>query len=73
MARSFSGRRLRETRIAAGVSIERLALDLGRSAYSLYGYENGKVSPPVNVLAHAASLLGCKVDDLLDEEALRVA
>ncbi len=73
MARSFSGRRFREARIAAGVPIERLALDLGRTAYSLYGYERGTAVPPVNVLARAAYLLGCKVDDLLDEEALSVA
>ncbi len=54
MARMFSGRRLREVRVAAGVPTERLALDLGRSSYSIHEYERGRVLPPVNVLSQAA-------------------
>ncbi|MDW8807743.1 helix-turn-helix transcriptional regulator [Streptomyces scabiei] len=69
MARSFSGQRLRESRKAAGVSVERLALTIGRSAYSIQEYQRGRVTPPVHVIAAIADTLGCTVDDLLDEEA----
>ncbi len=68
MTRMFSGRRLREVRVAAGVSTERLALGIVQSSYSIHEYERGRVAPPVNVLSQAAYLLGCKVDDFLCEE-----
>ncbi len=68
MARKFSGRRFREARVAAGVPTERLALDLGRSFYSIHEYERGRVVPPVNVLSQAAVALGCTVDDFLVED-----
>lgn len=70
MARSFSGRRLRETRIAAGISPERLALEIERSAYSVHEYERGRVHPPLDVLCRLAGVLQCGVEDLLIEEAL---
>lgn len=65
MRREFSGRRLREARIAAGISPEQLAVELRRSAHSVQEYERGRVIPPVNVLVTAASLLGCSLDDLI--------
>ncbi len=74
MARMFSGRRFREVRVAAGVPTEQLALDLGRSSYSIHEYERGRVVPPVNVLSQAAFVLGCTVDDfLVEDEVARVA
>jgi transcriptional regulator with XRE-family HTH domain len=69
VARHFSGQRLREERTAAGISTEQLALAINRSAYSVQEYERGRVRPPVNVLSRIASVLGCTVDDLLDDEA----
>ena len=70
MARQFSGRRLREVRTASGIPVELLALNVGRSAYSIHEYELGRVTPPINVLARIADSLGRPVDDLLtDEEA----
>jgi len=68
MTRHFSGQRLRQERTAAGISIERLALAIDRSAYSVQEYERGRVRPPVNVLSRIASVLGCTVDALLDDE-----
>lgn len=73
MARQFSGRRLREARTASGVSVELLALNVGRSAYSIHEYELGRVTPPITVLAAIADTLGWPVDDLLTEEEAHAA
>ena len=73
MARHFSGRRLRASRKAAGVSIELLAVTITRSAYSIQEYERGRVTPPIDVLAAIADTLGCTVEDLLEEEAAHAA
>ncbi|MEV3988250.1 helix-turn-helix transcriptional regulator [Streptomyces sp. NPDC049837] len=73
MARYFSGRRLRESRKAAGISIERLAISIDRSAYSIQEYERGRVTPPTTVLAAIADALGRQVDDLLVEEEVHAA
>lgn len=69
MARRFSGRRLRETRKSVGVSAEQLAIDTGRTTYSIHGYERGRIQPPLDVAARLAAALGCTVDDLLDDES----
>ena len=73
MARHFSGQRLRETRKAAGVSVEQLALTIGRTAYSIHEYQRGRVTPPTSIMAAIADALDCKVDDLLAEEAADAA
>lgn len=73
MARHFSGQRLRETRKAAGISIERLAVTIGRSAYSIQEYERGRVTPPINVIADIADTIGRPIDDLLTEEVANAA
>ncbi|MCY0962794.1 helix-turn-helix domain-containing protein [Streptomyces sp. H27-H5] len=73
MARHFSGRHLRETRKAAGISIELLAITIARSAYSIQEYERGRVTPPINVLAAIADALGRPVDELLTEEEAHAA
>lgn len=73
MARSFSGRRLRDARIAAGKRPERLALDVDRSVYSINEYETERVTPPLSVALKLAAALGCALDDLLTEETARVA
>ena len=54
MARHFSGRRLRESRKAAGISIELLAIAIERSGYSIHEYERGRVTPPITVIAAIA-------------------
>lgn len=68
MARSFSGQRLRETRKAAGVSVEQLALSIGRTSYSIHEYELGRITPPTNILLAIADIIGSSVDDLLTED-----
>ncbi|MEU0660267.1 helix-turn-helix domain-containing protein [Streptomyces lavendulocolor] len=73
MARNFSGRRLREARKSAGISAEQLAINVGRSAYSIHEYELGRVTPGVTVLIAIADALGRPVDDLLTEEGTRAA
>jgi transcriptional regulator with XRE-family HTH domain len=69
MARHFSGRRLRETRKAAGISIAQLAIGVDRSVYSIQEYENGRVTPSTSVLLAIADILGLRVDDLFEEAA----
>ncbi|WP_406345522.1 helix-turn-helix domain-containing protein [Streptomyces sp. NBC_00648] len=73
MARQFSGQRLRETRKAAGISIERLAITISRSAYSVQEYQRGRVTPPITVIAAIADALGRPIEDLLVEEEAHAA
>lgn len=65
MARQFSGARLRAARLHAGLRPEQLALTIGRSVFSVYGYERGDL-PSVPVLGAIADSLGCATDDLYD-------
>jgi transcriptional regulator with XRE-family HTH domain len=73
MARYFSGPRLREARKSAGLSPEQLAVNIGRSFYSVREWELGRVTPSVATLAAIADTVGCTVDDLLTEEAANAA
>ncbi|WP_327654776.1 helix-turn-helix domain-containing protein [Streptomyces sp. NBC_00483] len=73
MARIFSGPRLRNARMSAGISPEQLAINVGRSFYSIREYEMGRVTPSVATLAAIADTLGTSVDALLTEEAANAA
>jgi transcriptional regulator with XRE-family HTH domain len=66
MARAFSPIKLRERRAAAGKSVEQLAVDINRTAYSIHRYERGQTAPPIGVLVMIVESLGCSIDDLLD-------
>lgn len=66
MARTFSGRRLRKARLAAGLKREHLAVAIGRSAPTISMYEHGTGYPTVPVLAALADTLDVAVDDLFD-------
>lgn len=68
MPRILSGDRLREARTVRDVPIERLALDVHRSASTIVDYERGRVTPPANVLAALADALGCSLDDFYEPE-----
>ncbi len=68
MTRFSSGPRIREARIAAGLTVEEVALAVGRTAYSIHGYEGGRIVPPIYVLVTIAQLFGCSIDDLLLDE-----
>jgi transcriptional regulator with XRE-family HTH domain len=70
MSQRFSGSRLRAAREAAGLSRERVALDIGRSYESVASYELGRVTPPLEVLGTLAALYGVQTADLLDAEAV---
>jgi transcriptional regulator with XRE-family HTH domain len=66
MSQRFSPTRLTELREAAGLSRTDVAFAARRSEQSVWLWERGKVTPPLEVLAQVASLIGCQVDDFLD-------
>jgi ribosome-binding protein aMBF1 (putative translation factor) len=71
MARYFAPQRLRDARIAAGLSPERLALAVERSVFVVHDYERGRALPSVTVLGRLAHVLAVPIDDLFatsDEE-----
>lgn len=70
MARIFSGRRLKARRRDAGLSRERLAHLVGRSVFSIDGYERGLSLPSVGTLAAMADHLDISLDDLFEAEAV---
>lgn len=63
-ARCFSGPRLRDTRITAGLRPEQLAAHIGRSVYSIHEYERGRVCPPATVVHRIATALGVDPTEL---------
>lgn len=69
MARTFSGRRLREEREAAGLSVEHVAIAIERTSYSVHEYEWGRVQPTVPTLGILADLFEIPVDALFEEVA----
>lgn len=72
MSRFPSGPRLRAVRTAAGLSVEQVAVHVGKSAHTIQGYELGRIEPPIHVLASIANLCGAPLCDIL-EEPLAVA
>lgn len=69
MTRSFSGARLRQARLAAGLSPEQLAVRIDRGVFSINGYERGTRNPSASVLGKLAVALACPIDALYDEAA----
>lgn len=63
---TFSGKRLRELRKHVGFSGERLAVDVGRSLYSIAGYEAGRSVPSAEVVARMADALDCDPGDFYE-------
>ena len=59
----FSGERLREARVTADKSEERLGADVGRSASAIKLYEYSYRTPPIEVLVELAKVLGVRVED----------
>lgn len=62
----FSPERLRAARLAAGLSREQAAVGVGRSFQSIQSYEQGRVSPPLEVVGRLAALYEVEVADLFD-------
>lgn len=70
MTRTFSGQRLREHRIAAGLKPEALAPRINRSVFTIHQYERGVALPSVPVLGALADVLNVSVDDFFVREAV---
>jgi len=66
VARSFSGQRLRELRVGAGVRREQLAVDVDRSYSSVVKWERSEGIPTANDVGRIAQALGCTVEDLYE-------
>jgi transcriptional regulator with XRE-family HTH domain len=69
MPRRFSGTKLRSARKASGIRLERLALDIGRSAAQIAAIECGRKRPSIGTAVALADRLGVRLDDFLDDEA----
>ncbi|MGX6607479.1 helix-turn-helix domain-containing protein [Micromonosporaceae bacterium Da 78-11] len=72
MARIFSGRRLRERRLAAGLKAEQLALGINRSVWTVHQYERGSACPSAPILGAIADELSCSIDDLYGDPVREV-
>jgi transcriptional regulator with XRE-family HTH domain len=70
VAQEFNGRRLRQLRNAAGLPPERLALAVGRSAYTISAYERGVAVPSANMVGRLANAVGARVGDLFDDDVV---
>jgi transcriptional regulator with XRE-family HTH domain len=57
---------LKDLREGAGLSRTDVAFAARRSEQTVWLWERGKVTPPFDVLAQVATLIGCQVDDFLD-------
>lgn len=65
---SSLGSRIRQRREASGLTTEEVAVALGRSAFTVAGWELGRCTPPPNVLIRLAALLGTTTSDLRGEQ-----
>lgn len=70
-AASF-GQRLRELRVAAGLSQLALAKKSGLAQTNISGWEAGRSAPLVTVLPALAAALGCDAADLLGDASADV-
>jgi len=64
-ARAFDGAVLRDQRRLAGLSAAQLAAAVGRTEWAVWGYETGRICPPVDVAAGLADALHVQLDRLL--------
>ena len=63
------GTRLKERRVAAGMSLREMAREADVSPSFLSQIENGKSQPSVATLFSFANILGVKIDELFDDDA----
>lgn len=59
------GKKLREARLAAGMTQQQLADALGCKVKDVSRWENGHVEPGVLTVKKMAQALGCSMDDLV--------
>ena len=67
------GTRLKERRVAAGMSLREMAREADVSPSFLSQIENGKSQPSVATLFSFANILGVKIDELFDDDATESA
>lgn len=60
----FSPERLREARLAAGMTPEQLATAIGMSSFSTREWERGRVTPRTAIVGRLADALGTEVSNL---------
>jgi Zn-dependent peptidase ImmA (M78 family)/DNA-binding XRE family transcriptional regulator len=65
LSRDTVGERLREQRLALGLTVHQLAQRLGVNRNTISNYESGKTEPGVNDVVRLATTLGCDLTDLL--------
>lgn len=54
-------------RIEAELTVEQVAVMIGRSFFTIRAYETGAVEPPVRILAQLAQLYGTTLDAIVSE------
>lgn len=67
-ARAFNGPALRDQRRLAGLSAAELAATVGRTEWTVWDYERGRITPPVDVAVGLADALHLRLDQLLTAE-----
>ena len=58
----------REQRLKAGKSVREVSLEVGVTHQSIYGFENGRYKPSINILQKLAQFYGCTMEELLEGE-----
>ena len=58
---------LRDLRVRAGVSVNRVAAELGVTRIAVYQWERGESVPSVKRLGQIARIYGCTVDEIVKE------
>jgi len=58
----------REQRLKAGKSVKEVADTIGVTHQSIYGFENGRYMPSINILQKMAQVYGCTMEELLEGE-----
>ena len=64
------GQRIRQARIAAGLTLRELAQQIGLSHTAIAKYESGKICPRPSVLVQIARTLNVKMEFFLQEQSI---
>lgn len=73
MARAFDGAALRDARRLAGIPAAQLAATIGRTEWTVWSYETGRIRPSVDVAAGLADALDLHLEQLLTSAEKAVA
>lgn len=61
--------RIREVRLAAGLTQSKVAASLGVTQAAISAWESGRATPNLKNLSNLAAALDCHIDDLVGEQA----